>query len=292
MRMPIERILCPVDFSEYSAAAFQYALSLAQQYKAKLIVLNVAEIWKFPSACFAATADEYMDFCKRLRASAEQQLNQFALMYSSSEFHPDIVVHEGTAADTILSYARNKAVSLIVMGTHGVRGFDRVVLGSVTEKVLRKSMCSVLAVHQTSPRQIEEVKWGMQLHEVLFCTDFSDHSDRALEYALSIAAEYRANLTLLHVVDAMATSDTKPDVEKALEHLNGLTLGQMNGQGNISSVVRVGRACRAISCLAKEKRADLIIMAVHGRNALDNAVFGSTTYRVVCLGDTPVLAVH
>jgi nucleotide-binding universal stress UspA family protein len=137
-----------------------------------------------------------------------------------------------------------------------------------------------------------EVQRGMQLHEILSCTDVSDHSDHAFEYALSIASEYRAKLTLLYVVDGMAKLHTKPDVEKAFERLNRLALGRMNCQVNITSVVRAGRAYRKISCSAQEKHADPVIMAVHGRNTLDKAVFGSTTYRMVCLRDTSVLAVH
>lgn len=290
-RAPIERVLCPVDFSEFSINVYKYALSVTQHYGAKLFAQHVVELWKHPSACFAAEAKQYNQFCERFQSSERERLRLFVQEHTPRDLQPECVTQEGTATDCILSLAQRESVNLIVIGTHGARGFDRLTLGSVTEAVLRKARCSVLAVHGQHPAQAMEHD-VVDLQEVIFCTDFSDDSNRALDYALSVAAEYKANLTLVHVLDGLSRLRCEERKAKAYECLGRLIPEQMRRSQNITTMVRVGSASKEISQLACDKHADLAIMAVHGRNGLDSAMFGSTTYRVVQLGHCPVLAVH
>jgi len=130
----IERILCPVDFSEFSIGAYRYASSLAQQYGARLFVQHVVEFWRYPYASFVATADVYSQFCQRLLTEGEEELRNFLKSHDQNGIYPECVIRVGMAADCILSLADEQTTSLIVMGTHGRRGFDRLMLGSVTEK--------------------------------------------------------------------------------------------------------------------------------------------------------------
>lgn len=288
-RAPIDRILCPVDFSKYSEQAYAYACSLAQRYGAKLYVQHVVEMWRHPSASFAAAADLYMQFCADLTDEGKAHLQRFVGAHSPMGFFPDCVIGEGMAMDSILGFAQQEDVDLIVMGTHGVRGFDRLILGSVTEKVLRRARCSVLAVHRSSWQPTLE-RTG--LREVLFCTDFSPAANGALGTALSVAAEYEARLTLVHVLDGMARLHRAENTAKAQEELDRLLPESVRRERNIDTAVRAGRACREIGQLAAERHADLVIMGVRGSHALDDTMFGSTTYRVVQMGQCPVLAVH
>ena len=146
----IRRILCPTDFSEFSDTAFRYAISLAQHYRAKLLVQHVIELWRHPEIDFAP-AHYYEEFRGRLLQNSEEELKRFAKNRADSETQLERVVRQGIAADCILALAEEQKVNLIVMGTHGRRGFDRVMVGSVTERVLRKASCPVLAVHNPSP---------------------------------------------------------------------------------------------------------------------------------------------
>jgi nucleotide-binding universal stress UspA family protein len=286
---PIERILCPVDFSKYSVQAYAYACSLAQRYGAKLFVQHVVEMWRHPSASFAAAADLYMQFCTDIADSDKEHLQRFVEAHSPTGFFPDCVIGEGMATDSILGFAQQENVDLIVMGTHGARGFDRLMLGSVTEKVMRRARCSVLAVHRALwPPALG----GIGLREILFCTDFSAAANGALGTALSVAAEYEARLTLVHVVDGMARLHHAESTAKAQAELDRLVPERVRRERNIDTAVCAGRACREISQLAGERNADLVIMGVRGSHALDDTMFGSTTYRVVQMGQCPVLAVH
>ena len=204
-------------------------------------------------------------------------------------------VQDGVATDLILGFAEAEAVNLIVMGTHGLRGLDHLTLGSVTEKVLRKARCPVLAVrkpaHAFAPPGGEPDL--VQLHRILYCTDFSDNSEQAFDHAVSLAAEYNAELTLLHVLEGVSDSaDIENEIAKVIESLEKRISPEARKNGTTKAVVLIGKAYQQIIELALESRTDLIIMGVRGRHASDLAVFGSTTYRVVQSGPCPVLVVH
>jgi nucleotide-binding universal stress UspA family protein len=184
----IERILCPVDFSEFSVGAYGYASSLAQRYRATLLVQHVVELWRHPSACFSATADLYVQYCRGLLTGGEVELQHFVKRHAQNGIHPECVIRKGMATDCLLSFADEQAVSLIVMGTHRRRGFDRLMLGSVTEKVLREGHCPVLAVRKPSRNFVASatLRDAIELRQILFCTDFSDYSNRRIQQVWSV----------------------------------------------------------------------------------------------------------
>jgi len=290
----LKHILCPVDFSTFSVSAFRYALSLARQYRATLYVLHIVELWRHPSADFAATAGSFDVFCRTLTEKGNEQLQDLVTRYPSDGIQPECTVLHGDAADSILSFAKARHADLIVLGTHGWRGFDRLMLGSVTEQVLRKALCPVLVVRQPHHNGHDLVKppEPIRLRRILFCTDFSNSAQRALDDALSIAAEYGAELTLLHVLEALPGS-TDPEEAKtmAIKQLEQLIPPERRHTGGTKSAACVGTAYEEIIRFASEAQTDLAILAVRGRGALDLAVFGSTTYRVIQLGPCPVLVV-
>lgn len=289
----IEKILCPVDFSEYSVKAYDYARSLARHYGAKLLLQHVVQPLTsiYPYYAFPDALNEVFS---NLETSAKQQL---AEMISEDLGNGAVqrFVHKGIAPDCILAFAMSQAADLIVMGTHGRHGFDHFTMGSVTEKVLRKSHCPVLAVRKPAhdfvhPVDVEE---PVQLKKILFCTDFSDHSARALTYALSLAMEYNADLTLLHVLeDVPATDDLQADLGEVTRRLEELAPPEAGDWCNVHTAVRIGRPYQQILQMTIENESDLVIMGVRGRNAVDLALFGSTTHRIIQLGTSPVLAVH
>jgi nucleotide-binding universal stress UspA family protein len=131
------------------------------------------------------------------------------------------------------------------------------------------------------------------LSRILFCTDFSENSERALNYALSARAEYDAELTLLHVLEEVSPPAKKKEaITRATEQLVTLIPSEGRKTLKIKTAVRIGKPYRQIIQLALEAQIDLVTMGVHGRGELDLAVFGSTTYRVMQLGSCPVLAVR
>ena len=224
-----------------------------------------------------------------------EQLQEFAEKHTQPGIQPNCSVSDGVATDLILGFAEAQAVNLIVMGTHGLRGIDHLTLGSVTEKVLRKARCPVLAIRKPAHDLVTpgEEPDLIHLHRILYCTDFSDYSEKAFDHAVSLAAEYKAELTLLHVLEGIADSaDIENEIAKVMESLEKRISPETRKSCMTKAVVRIGKAYQQIIELALESQIDLIIMGVRGRHALDLAVFGSTTYRVVQLGPCPVLVVH
>jgi len=294
--LEIKLILCPVDFSEFSVRAYHYALSLAEHYGAKVVAQHIVELSRYPYADYVASTGDYAEFSRILREGGQQRLQAFVKTHSHEAIQPELVVHEGTAPDCILSFAQKHNADLIVIGTHGRRGYDRVVLGSVTNRVMRKASCPVLAVckqPQESSTEGHEWKHAHHLRRILYCTDFSENSERALSYAISATDEYDAELILLHVLEEIRNpSKAEAAVATATEQLDKLIPQGTRETLKITPAVRVGKAYQQIIELAVERQIDTIVMGVRGRGAVDLAVFGSTTYRVLQLGPCPVLAIH
>jgi len=290
----INRILCPIDFSEFSVKAYDYAQSLACHYKASLLLVHVTESLT-PMYPYYAFPNAYLDICQQLHTNAEQQLQEFAKTHTRLGVQPEYSVQDGAVANVILDMAEVQPVSLIVMGTHGLRGFERAMLGTVTDKVLRKAHCPVLTVRKPEHDLVTQpgVPDLVQLRRILCCTDLSDQSELALEHAISLGTEYGGELALLHVLENVPSSaDIENEIAKVTESLEKRVSPEARRNCKTKTMVRIGQPYQQILELALESRPDLIVMGVRGRNALDLAVFGSTTYRVVQLGPCPVLVVH
>jgi nucleotide-binding universal stress UspA family protein len=189
------------------------------------------------------------------------------------------------------------------MGTHGVSGFERLVLGSVTEKVLRKARCPVLTVPRALP---EAVPAGPVVFKRIVCAvDFSDCSLEALKYAVSLAQEADGQLTVVHVL----TSQLVPDAVLADQHLSVLAYQRQREDEaqrrlaeavpasaaaycRIESTMVRGKPWREIVGIAAARESDLIVLGVHGRGAVDLTFFGSTAHQVVRHVSCPVLTLR
>jgi nucleotide-binding universal stress UspA family protein len=291
--LKLERILCPLDFSEFSTRAFDYAASLARRYKSKLLLEHVVYL-AFP-ADPSYINEEALDTVSRgLSDFARKQLEDFVRKHSSQGIEMESFVEEGDVTDSILALAQEQAVDLIVMGTHGRHGLDHLLLGSVTEKVLRKARCPVLTVRKPAHEFVAPADSlePVHLRKILFGVDFSTYSERALLYALSLAEEYKAELTLLHVMeDFPLHKDLTTVTSEVVQELERLLPPSARGCGLLKPRLRVGKPYEEIIRSAREADTDLIILGVRGRNALDLVIFGSTTYRVIQQGPCPVLTV-
>jgi len=292
--MQVKSILCPIDFSDFSAAAYQHALSLAEYYKARLIALHVVELWKYPFADYVAHETDYAQFSAAMNEGGQVKLQRFVKEHSVGGVQPELVVRQGNAPRCILSFAQKENMEGIVMGTHGRRGFDRLVLGSTTDRVIRKAACPVLVVSNASHTVLDTGPEGRhRLSRILYCTDFSNNSDRAREYAISLAAEYSAELVLLHVGENVSdVARAEAIIAEHIKQLGKLVSGTECENLKVRLTVKFGKPYEEIVRYATEEQASLIIMSARGGDAVDRAVFGSTTYRVIQLGPCPVLAVH
>jgi nucleotide-binding universal stress UspA family protein len=195
----IERILCPIDFSDFSRRALDHAVAISRWYESTITLLHVCTV--VPVAAYAPgsgvlpSAALTPEDRKALLASMER----FAEGEAGTNVAIDLDIAEGSTATAILAKADAMPADLLVMGTHGRSGFERLVLGSVTEKVLRKAACPVLTVPKAVP---DVVPAPPVLFKRIICAiDFSDCSMHALNYAMSLAQEADAHLTVMHVIE-------------------------------------------------------------------------------------------
>lgn len=294
-------ILCPVDFSKTSAHALDHALTLARGYQAHLTVLVVS--WAgIPPIAYPGSAPMPTPPVLPSPQLDElwEELRGFANRWSIADVKVDLVVREGAVVPKILEEAQAIGAGLIVLGTHGRSGFDHLLLGSVAEKIIRKADCAVMTV----PPPDGSTDSARGARTVICGVDFSPASLKAVDYALSLAEERHATLLLTHVIDWHMPRTLPPEVQLETAAYRGRVEGyyQVKLEALVSDDTRTwcpteemvvaGRPHEEIVRLSRERSADLIVMGVHGRSALNLAVFGSTTNQVVRHATCPVLTIR
>lgn len=138
-----ERILVAVDFAAHSEPALAYATTLAQSFGARLVLLHVLEGFPTPDL-YGPEFSAMQDVTPEMEARAREEMQRIIERLVAPEVQTEPHFLTGYPPDTILDVAREQAVDLLVLGTHGRTGFDRFVLGSVAESLVRKAPCPVL----------------------------------------------------------------------------------------------------------------------------------------------------
>lgn len=296
----IKTILCPIDYSDETEHAVAHATAIARWYQARIVGLHVFQPVFYPVPGLA-TAGYVGEPLPERESIAEMEKDVAGVLRAAekSGIPTEARVVQGDPARTIVAWSTSLPADLIVIGTHGASGFEHLVLGSVTEKVLRLARCPVMTI---PPRARTTSK--LPFKHILCPVDFSDQSARALEYALSIAQESDAGLTVLHVLESPSDQEPRTNrgfnvpeyglfrAEEAKERLMQLIPESAAAWCTPQTMIAHGKPYREILGIATDASMDLIVMGVHGRNALDVMLFGSTTNQVVRRATCPVLTLR
>jgi nucleotide-binding universal stress UspA family protein len=294
-----KQIICPVDFSESSVRALAHAAALARWYDAQLTVLHVVPTFE-PVQVRGDLGDSVRIVNPMPR---EQVLEEMSRSLNLAAVSPGAVpiAESGDPQGTIIDQALSKKADLIVMGTHGRRGFKRLLLGSVTEAVLREAPCPVLTVPPRAPATVSE---EVTFTRILCPIDFSPAALQAFGFALDLARQAGGLVTLLHAVEWLAEEEPRTSdhfnvpeyrlhiAAAARERMRALVAEESRTWVEIDDLVVFGRAHREILRAAETKPADLIVMGAQGRGGVTLALFGSTTQQVVRGATCPVLTVR
>jgi len=302
--MPFNRVLVPTDFSAGADAALDHAVSMAGRFQASLHLLHVVND---PGAGLygLGEAELRMD---RLKEEAEkrarERLRELAQESSAVEVHPQVVRQSRLGiGKAVQEYAEAHEVDLVVMGTHGRRGLERLVLGSVANTLIRQSNCPVMTVRERGDdtHTSDDVIYDKLLAPI----DFSEYSRASLQLSKAVAHRYGGTQHLLFVAEKRVLptfSDTglpgvgvvemDPEIvanaESALEALNDAVEGP---EVESDYHVREGDVAEDIVDFAGTKAVNLIVMATRGLTGIDRFVIGSNTERVVRTAPCPVLTV-
>jgi nucleotide-binding universal stress UspA family protein len=294
-----KQIICPVDFTESSVRALAYAAAFVRWYDAHLTVLHVVPTFD-PMQVRGDLGDPVRVVTPMPR---EQVLTEMSRSLNLAAVSPRAtpIAEAGDPQATIIDQAVSTKADLIVMGTHGRRGFKRLLLGSVTEAILREAPCPVLTV---PPQARSGVSEAVTFKRILCPIDFSPSALQALGFGLDLARQADGRVTLLHVVEWLTEEEPRASahfnvpeyrrfmVEDAQERLRSLVAEESRTWVEIDDVVVFGRAYREILRAADTKPADLIVMGAQGRGGIGLSLFGSTTQQIVRGSMCPVLTVR
>lgn len=290
----VTRILCPIDFSEFSDRALMLAMRMAKWYGATLHVLHVLP--PLSPSTVSGLAATSRDLTELNLKSVVSRCRLHGVEVKTE------IVESAEPARRILECADRLDADLIVTGSHGRTGAQRVLLGSVVEALLHTSARPVLIVpsHLDPDRVAHAVSFG----RIVCAVDFAPPSLTALAFGLAMAEEANAEVTLLHVIEMPPELKHPPrppddNVERVrsaaeaevLRRLRTLIPESSRNYCTLKTTVLEGGAARQILRLADEQQADLIVLGVHSRNAFDLAFFGSNSKDVIRQAHCPVLVV-
>jgi nucleotide-binding universal stress UspA family protein len=302
----IRHILCPIDFSDYSRRALDHALAIARWYESTVTVLHVYS--PVPAVAFSPgpVIFEPTVFSPVAREQLVAETKVFIDKEAARGITIEAVVRAGTPAAAIVDEAIRINADLLVMGTHGRSGFDRLLLGAVAERVLRKASCPVMTVPGQLPGALPAAP---VLYKRILCpVDFSTSSLHALKYATSMTHKIDGQLTVVHVVEHEFDNDR--DAVSGVER-SGMTIGEFLQEQEerlcrrlhtlasgapefckVESLLSYGKPWREVLRVAAERQSDLIVMGVQGRGTADRFFFGSTTQHVAREAPCPVLTLR
>ncbi len=282
-----QNILLATDFSQASVAAVGHAAAVARSYPGTVHVVHVI----VPEVYWWAPPESLPSIEEGIQIWAQRGMK--ALL--GSERLRDVphhgIIERGEIWDVVQSYVAQHQTDLIVTGTRGRRGLRKLVMGSVAEEILRLSSVPVLTVQPDASLSGIKV-----LRNVLYPTDFSVDSIRALVYALSLSQRFQASVTLLHVAHRTSYDAQVHDRLEAffIDQLRQLIPAETASQYQQRLMVKFGDPTTEILRCADACKADLIVMGVRGAGAMVRATthFGSTAYRVISEARAPVLSVR
>lgn len=293
-------ILCPIDLSDASVRPLAYAAAVARWYTSRLTVLHVVPTFDPMQVRSGSIGDPVSIVQPMPREQVLEQLRAALSATHTATLDVTLAAEAGDSVKTIVDQAVTMPADLLVMGTHGRSGFDRFLLGSVTEKVLRKAPCPILTVPPHAPAKAPV---DVTFTQILCPVDFSPSALQAFGCALDLARQSGGSVTVLHAIEWLA-DESHPHahfnvqdyrqslIDDARARLQALIADQPGTKSAVTIVVVAGRAYREILTTAAAQEADLIVMGAQGRGGVGLTLFGSSTQQVVRAATCPVLTVR
>ena len=284
-----ERLLLSSDGSEYSEGAIREAIKLAKRCGSALSVLSVVET----NAEYAALAPQLVEKSEK---AAREHLAAVKDRAKAEGVDAETILREGEDSYAYVTEEASKHKStMIIMGRRGRKGLKRLVMGSTTARVIGHAPCSVLVVPRAA---------SVEFKSIVVATDGSKYSAAAASETIGIAKRNNANITVAAVVPADIAMPTDVDfaamqAEKLADQemhaaeKNAKTVKEAAAKEGVEAkaFVMTGKPADAIMEIARDQKADLVVVGSHGRTGLDKLLMGSVAERVIVLAPCAVLVV-
>jgi nucleotide-binding universal stress UspA family protein len=286
-RIQLRNILLATDFSHTAAGAQTFAAEIAQRFGANLIAVHA----KTPENYALPATEIWPTLNAELEKEAEEL--QVTLRRQCPGLQTEVVLAEGGVWPVVDAIAQERHADLIVVGTSGRSGVGRILLGSVAEEIIRQAKCPVLAV---GPLAQFGASREASFKRIVYATDFGEGSRVAAVYAIAVAQEHQAHLTLLHVIEPPKAGDfVHPQEleEAALLSLRGLVPREADLWCEPRTVVRHGAPAEKILEVAEKEQADLIVLGLRAAKGVGRAThLTNVAHQVLSHATCPVLTVR
>lgn len=291
----LSAVVCATDLSESSNKALPLAAKMAARHGARLIVAHIIDL---PAVTpYGETMIDPQELRDRVEQSARAQVTDILTRCETVEWELRLAI--GYPAKEILQMVADSRADLMVAATHTRSGLERLLLGSVSRKLMHSLNVPFLIVPgDIPPEQLER-----NIDSVLIACDFSPDSAGAVRWGLDFAQAFGARLTLATVIepsqlahilklDPQKERRLAADLQDELRRKLQETMPESQLEHPVESVILAGHPHEELNKYAILNHIDLIVMGVHGRGFLENILVGSTTDRVIRLGQFPVMAVR
>jgi nucleotide-binding universal stress UspA family protein len=279
-QISLKNILYATDFSRYSDAALPFALSIARKYGSTIFAVHIVSLLPFPSSSPTQAVQALAAQAVREARESMQRIGA-----RCKEVPHETLIRRGEIWTELSKIVKEKEIDMVVCGTHGRTGVNKVLLGSVAENIYRHAPCPVLTV---GPNVAGEPESLGDIHTILYPTDFSAESVAAAPYAVSLARENQARLYLFHVTEAPVSVAVEEELAGRLRDLVPRDAGLSCAP---KAFVDFGDPAHKITEFAEELMVDLIVLGPRRRAIFPGASHlpaGTASY-VVSRAICPVL---
>jgi nucleotide-binding universal stress UspA family protein len=298
MRVQFKKILCATDFSDFSNQTVNYGVALAKEFGARLIICHVIDL-----SSVAIYGEFQLDPVGQQNRIIEDANEQLEALTGDQQVEWEPLITVGKPADEIIRAVEENEIDLVISATRGRSGIKRLILGSVTERLLLTLPCPLLVLRSPEHDLLKAADQAIQLKKILVGCDFSPDSGQALNHALSLAQEFEAELHLVNVIEApsqpnflKAEQATPAEIQEDFRQLLSQKLKDLvpeearhwcSPQTNILE----GQPYEELAKYAESNGIDMIVMGIRGHGLVKTLFLGSTTDRVVRRAPCPVLSV-
>jgi len=300
--LSVRNVLFATDFSPTSEAALPYATAICRRFRSTLHMVHVLSdaglLMMTGGVDYVSMGTIFED----AQNEAKEKLDQIAAHFETIP-HRNYVRH-GIVWKNLAAIIEENEVDLIVVGTHGRSGLGKLLLGSVSENILRHASCPVLTVgpkvcgraklpaFQSQARDLAPVE--LELRQIVFATNFASSAPRAAQAAARLAEEFHSRLTMMHVIEDHVRVESQPEfVEKNLHRLRELIPSKTELQHIPETLLEFGHASERILRAAEEREADMIILGARAyADVASTHLPWSAAHHVIAQAHCPVLTIR